>query len=332
MNERKGPGAENGQKPGRGRKPKNGRKSKSGQKPMSGIDGTHEMYDDISGSGGRFSKVTAGPARSAGAKPMSWLNLYRLLIRTSIKSRMQYKFNFVLGTVLAALIQISEFLMIAIVLDKFGVIQGWSVYEIGYLFAVMTLSRTLYRTFAEEVHHLEKYLVGGELDQLLTRPMPVLLALMPQNFRLMPGELLQGGFILCWSLGAMTHSGQVGWIAVPFTLFIIVTGAVILFSIGLATATLGFWTTRISELQNFTEDAAQTAARYPLTLYPKWMSSLFLFVIPVGFVNYVPSLYILRGEWGPWILAATAGAAAVCLAASLRFWLFGITKYQSTGS
>ena len=125
MNERKGPGAENGQKPGRGRKPKNGRKSKSGQKPMSGIDGTHEMYDDISGSGGRFSKVTAGPARSAGAKPMSWLNLYRLLIRTSIKSRMQYKFNFVLGTVLAALIQISEFLMIAIVLDKFGVIQGW---------------------------------------------------------------------------------------------------------------------------------------------------------------------------------------------------------------
>lgn len=289
MNERKGPGAENGQKPGGGRKPKNGRKSKSGQKPKSrqkpksGIDGTHEMYDDISGSGGRFSKVTVGLARSACAKPTSWLNLYRLLIRTSIKSRMQYKFNFVLGTVLAALIQISEFLMIAIVLDKFGVIQGWSVYEIGYLFAVMTLSRTLYRTFAEEVHHLEKYLVGGELDQLLTRPMPVLLALMPQNFRLMPGELLQGGFILCWSLGAMMHSGQV-------------------------------------------------AARYPLTLYPKWMSSLFLFVIPVGFVNYVPSLYILRGEWGPWILAATAGAAAICLAASLRFWLFGITKYQSTGS
>ncbi|MCM3700114.1 ABC transporter permease [Paenibacillus macerans] len=265
-------------------------------------------------------------------KPTSWLNLYRLLIRTSIKSRMQYKLNFLLGTVLAALIQISEFLMVAIVLDKFGAIQGWSVYEIGYLFAVMTLSKTLYRTFADEVHHLEKYLVGGELDQLLTRPMPVLLALMPQNFRLMPGELLQGGFILCWSLGAMMHSGQVGWTAVPFTLFIIVTGAVILFSIGLATATLGFWTTRISELQNFTEDAAHTAARYPLTLYPKWMSSLFLFVIPVGFVNYVPSLYILRGEWGPWILAATAGAAAVCLAASLRFWQFGITKYQSTGS
>ncbi|MGG6312620.1 ABC transporter permease [Paenibacillus macerans] len=266
------------------------------------------------------------------AKLRSWLRLYRLLIRTSVKSRMQYKFNFMLGSVLAALIQISEFLMVAIVLDRFGAIQGWSVYEIGYLFAVMTLSKTLYRTFADEVHHLERYLVGGDLDQLLTRPLPVLLALMPQNFRLMLGEVLQGGFILCWSLGAMILSGQVGWSAAVWTPFVILTGAAILFSIGLATATLGFWTTRITELQNITEDAARTAAQYPLTLYPKWMSSLLLFAIPVGFVNYVPSLFILRGEIGPWILAATAGVAVICLAASLRFWRFGITKYQSTGS
>lgn len=262
----------------------------------------------------------------------SWISLYGLLIRTSIKSRMQYKFNFFLASILAALIQISEFLMVAIVLQKFGAVQGWSIYEIGYLFAVMTLSKTLYRTFADEVHHLEKYLVSGELDQLLTRPMPVLLALLPQKFRIMLGEVLLGGFLLIWSLGGMMSSGQVDWTAVPQTLFIIVTGAVILFSIGLATATIGFWTTRINELQTITEDAARTAAQYPLSLYPRWMSSLLLILVPVGFVNYVPSLYILRGELGSWVLAATAIVALICLALSLRFWRFGITKYQSAGS
>lgn len=262
----------------------------------------------------------------------SWVSLYSLLIRTSIKSRMQYKFNFIFASFLAAFIQISEFLMVAIVLHKFGAIQGWSMYEIGYLVAVMTLSKTLYRSFANEVHHLEKYLVNGELDQLLTRPMPVLLALMPQNFRIMLGEVLQGGFLLVWSLGGMIAGGQTGWTAIPQTLFIICTGAVILFSIGLATATCGFWTTRISELQTITEDAAGTAARYPLTLYPKWMSGILLFALPVGFVNYVPSLYILRGELGAWVFAATTAAAVICLALSLRFWKFGITKYQSAGS
>lgn len=262
----------------------------------------------------------------------SMVSLYGLLIRTSIKSRMQYKFNFILASFLAALIQISEFLMVAIVLHKFGAIQGWSMYEVAYLFAVMTLSKTVYRTFADEVHHLEKYLVTGELDQLLTRPMPVLLALMPQNFRIMLGEVLQGGFLLAWSLGGMMGNGQAGWIAVPQTLFIICTGAVILFSIGLATATCGFWTTRISELQTITEDAAGTAVRYPLSLYPKWMSTILLVIVPVGFVNYVPSLYILRGELGPWVFVATTVAAGICLALSLRFWKFGMTKYQSAGS
>ncbi|MNP59835.1 hypothetical protein D3C76_1548630 [compost metagenome] len=62
------------------------------------------------------------------------------------------------------------------------------------------------------------------------------------------------------------------------------------------------------------------------------MSGILLTVIPVGFVNYIPSLYLLRGQGGAWVLAAIAAVAALCLAASLRFWKYGITKYQSTGS
>ncbi|MEK8132312.1 ABC-2 family transporter protein [Paenibacillus filicis] len=260
------------------------------------------------------------------------MRLYVLLIRASIRSRMQYKFNFVLSSMLVALIQVSEFLMLAIIMNKFGAMRGWSLYEVGYLYAVMTLAKALYRTFANEVHNLEKYLVGGELDQLLTRPVPILFALFTQNFRLLPGEFIQGSFVVGWALHGMVRSGQIGWIAIPYTLLAILTGAVILFSIGLATATLGFWMTRITELQNFTEDAARTAAQYPLVLYPGWMKSMLLFVIPVGFVSYVPSLFILRGEYGGWLLAVTGAAALLCLGASLQFWRYGLTKYQSTGS
>lgn len=265
-------------------------------------------------------------------KAKAWISLYILLIRTSVRSRMQYKLNFVLGTLLAALIQISEFLMVAIVLYKFGAVKGWSLYEIGYLYAVMMLAKTLYRSFADEVHHLENYLVNGELDALLIRPLPVLLTLIPQSFRVMLGEVLQGGFVLAWSLHGLMQSGQIGWFSIPLTLFVIANGAVILFAIGLATATFGFWTTRIGELQNITEDAARTAAQYPLTLYPKWMAGLLLTLVPVGLVGYVPSLYVLRGELGIWIIPFIFAAAVVCLLLSLRFWKLGLSKYQSTGS
>ncbi|CAM4169746.1 ABC transporter permease [Saccharibacillus endophyticus] len=262
----------------------------------------------------------------------NYIKLYLILIRTSVRSRMQYRFNFAFGTVLAAIIQLSEFLMIAIVLAKFGAVRGWTMHEVGYLFAVMTLAKTLYRTFGNEVHNLERYLVEGELDQLLTKPLPVLLSLLPRGFRIMFGEVIQGGAILAWSLGQMLHSGQISWWAIPQTIFAIVTGGVVLFAIGMATATCGFWTTRISMLQNMTEDAAQTAARYPLTLYPGWMSGLLLTAIPVGLVGYLPALYILRGELGLWVFPVLAAASCLVVLLALRFWKFGISKYQSTGS
>ncbi|WNQ11912.1 ABC-2 family transporter protein [Paenibacillus aurantius] len=263
---------------------------------------------------------------------MSVLRMYALLVRASVKSRMQYRFNFFFTSLMAAVINAVEFLMVAVVLVKFGDIQGWSVYEVGYLYAVLTLSKTVYRTLASDVHHLEKYLVTGDLDRLLIRPVPILLALMSQNFRIMLGELLQGGFILAVCLRHLMLEGQLGWASLPLTLLIIVMGSVILFSIGLATASVGFWITRISELQTFTEDASRNACQYPLTLYPGWLKFMLLSVVPVGFANYIPALYVLRGELGPWILAATAGAAGLCYFLSRRLWSLGLSRYQSTGS
>ncbi|MBP1992413.1 ABC transporter permease [Paenibacillus eucommiae] len=263
---------------------------------------------------------------------MSTLKLYGLLVRASIRSRMQYKFNFVFSTLMAACVSAAEILMVAFVLMKFGHVKDWSFYEVGYLYAVIMLSKAIYRTFASDVHHLEKYLVSGDLDALLIRPIPLLLALMTQNVRLLVAEFGQGILILFISMRALISSGQIDWVAIPQTLLIVLSGSVILFSIGLATSAIGFWTTRVEELQTLTEDAARTAAQYPLVLYPKWMSTVLLVLIPVGFVNYIPSLFILRNEYGSWLLLSVVGVAAVCCMLALLFWRIGISRYQSTGS
>ncbi|MEO3946544.1 ABC-2 family transporter protein [Gorillibacterium sp. CAU 1737] len=263
---------------------------------------------------------------------MNLVRLYVMLIRASIRSRMQYRFNFWLSTLLATLVNVSEFLMVAVVLVRFDGIQGWSLYEVGYLYAVISLSKVIYRSFANDVHNLDRYLVNGELDQLLTRPLPLLLALMSQNFRIMLGETIQGGGILAVCLVMLLQQGQVGWIAIPLTLWIILTGAMILFAIGLTTSTFGFWLTKVEVLQTLTEDAARSAAQYPLTLYPGWLRSIFFTFIPVAFANYVPSLYVLRHEYGPWLLVATTAVALLCLAGVLAFWRVGASRYQSTGS
>ncbi|WP_010274972.1 ABC transporter permease [Paenibacillus senegalensis] len=263
---------------------------------------------------------------------MNELKLYGLLIRASIRSRMQYKFNFIFSSLMALVINVMEFLLIAIILNRFGDIKGWGLLEIGYLYSAIILSRALYRTVASDVHHIERYLVNGEMDQLLTRPIPVLLALMSQNFNILAAEFFQGIIIMTICINGLMAAGQMTWFDVPLTLLMIVCGGFILFTIGLITSTVGFWITRIRDLQNITEDAARNAAQYPISLYPKWMQLILLTVLPVGLVNYVPTLYIIRGEMGPWVIGLVLIFTAGFLWVGLRFWRVGISRYQSTGN
>ncbi|MFC4775597.1 ABC transporter permease [Paenibacillus sp. GCM10023252] len=263
---------------------------------------------------------------------MNGLRMYGLLVRASFRSRMQYKFNFWFSTLMAALINALEFIMLAAILWKFGSLKGWSLAEAGYLYALLTLSKALYRTLASDVHHLEKYLLSGDLDSLLVRPVPVLMTLMTQNFSVRIGEFVQGTAILAYCIRVLIDSGQVEWTVVPLSLFVILSGALLLFAIGLLTAALGFWFTRIEQLQNITEDAARTAAGYPLTIYPRWLQGVLIGIIPVAFANYMPSLYILRHETGPWMLGLSAAVGGAVMGIALLVWRLGLTRYQSTGS
>ncbi|NOV00382.1 hypothetical protein GC097_10180 [Paenibacillus sp. LMG 31457] len=260
------------------------------------------------------------------------VKLFMLLIKASMRSRMQYKFNFLFSTAMASCVHISEFLMVALVMMRFGNIKGWTLYEVCYLYGVIMISKAIYRTLASDVHHLEKYLVSGDLDALLIRPVPVLLALMTQNSRVLFAEIGQGLILLAIAMKALMSTGQIGWSAVPLTVLMIGSGAVILFAIGLATAASGFWLTRIEYLQNMTEDATHTAARYPLSLYPKWLQGALLVLVPVGFVNYIPALYVLRHQGGAWMLLGTIAVSCAALWLAMRFWKTGLSRYQSTGS
>lgn len=263
---------------------------------------------------------------------MNTIKLYGLLVRASIRARMQYKFNFIFSSFMILIINVMEFLLIAIILTRFGDIKGWGLLEIGYLYSAIVLSRALYRTLASDVHHIERYLVNGEMDQLLIRPIPVLLALMSQNFNILASDFVQGIVIMSICINGLLATGQITWVSIPLTILVVVCGGLILFTIGLITSTVGFWIIRIRDLQNITEDASRNAAQYPLSLYPKWMQFILLTVLPVGLVNYVPALYIIRGEAGAWVIGLVVLFAAGFLWVGLAFWRIGISRYQSTGN
>jgi ABC-2 type transport system permease protein len=259
--------------------------------------------------------------------------LYRKLLAASIRAQMQYKLNFTATAVTTAILSSIDFLILSAILHRFDHVKGWNLYEVGILYGLASIAVSLYRMLAPEIHDFERYIVFGELDQLLTRPVSPLLLLLTRNLELSRiGGVVQGLFILIVSLGGLAGQGRVTWLLLAYLPIALLTGLMIFFAIGLATATTAFWTGQLKELQTFTIFAPATAANFPISLYPGWLKLLFYSVVPVAFLNYVPMLFLLDkgGAW-PLLLVAPLVGGVFCWL-SIRFWQFGIRHYHSTGS
>lgn len=73
-------------------------------------------------------------------------------------------------------------------------------------------------------------------------------------------------------------------------------------------------------------------ARYPIEIFGDEIKNLLLFVIPFGLVIYYPVKYLYLGV-NMWGLAAGVVVVTVLLnVIAYRFWLFGLSRYESTGS
>lgn len=258
--------------------------------------------------------------------------MYWTLLVASVRARMQYKVDFLLTSIATGMVMVADYLLLAAILLKFKDIRGWTIEEVGLLYGMSTMSLGLYRMFAVEIHDFDKYVVQGEFDSLLIRPVSPLVLLLTRNLDLgRIGSIAQGGMIMAWSFTQLPWEETV-WPALLYLPVALATGFLIALSLGLFTATLSFWVGRIKDFQAFTLYAPFTAANFPLAVYPGWLKSIFFTVLPVGFITYLPATFLLQKGSGAWILWASPLFSLAFFGLALMFWRFGIRHYCSTGS
>jgi ABC-2 type transport system permease protein len=268
---------------------------------------------------------------------MHTLTLYWRLIGVQMRSQMQYRTSFMLETLSTAVIVAVEFGSIALVLNRFGGIQGWSLAEVAFLYGIgetaFGFMDLFFAGFDPPV--FGQQVRRGTFDQLLLRPINITVQIMGSELTLRRlGKIVLGLAIFAFALQA----NSIVWTAakiiylplVLFSLFLFFGG---LFIIG---ATITFWTVDSIEVMNILTYGSSFTIDYPMTIYPDWIRRFFTFVVPVIFLSYYPSLYFLdRPElattppFAPF-LSPVVGLGLLLLA--LRFWHFGIRHYQSTGS
>lgn len=257
------------------------------------------------------------------------MQLYFRLLGAGLRSRLQYKFDFLVTTILYGLITAIDFLTVAAILFKYKQVGGWNVYEVALLSGLASSSNGLFRVFGSEVTLFERYLVTGEFDNLLTRPWPTLAMLLSRNFDIgRIGAFLQGLVLMVVGLRGV---GAPWWLW-AYCFVVPLAGCLVIGSLYLAVATAGFWITRIDELQNFAVNAPMAAAMYPQEIFPRALRWLFLSLLPIAAIGYVPLQSALGKGGSPLGLLVPFLAAALSVTVTLRLWRWGERHYQSSGS
>lgn len=259
--------------------------------------------------------------------------LYFKLVSASLRAQMQYKVDFLVSLSFQAALQAVDFALLAAIMLRFPEIAGWNIYEVGLLYGTASIALSLYRTIAPELHDFDRYIVQGTFDSLLIRPWPTLMVLLSRNLDLQRlGGALQGALIFGISARRLAAEGAIGSMEIWIMAALALVGTLIPFSLALITASCAFWFGRSADLQTFTMFAPITASQYPLTIYPGWLRTLLLSILPVGFINYIPIRFLLGkgGSW--WSLAASPVAAAAAFLVAYSFWSLGHRHYHSAGS
>jgi ABC-2 type transport system permease protein len=73
-----------------------------------------------------------------------------------------------------------------------------------------------------------------------------------------------------------------------------------------------------------------------MSIYTRWFRRFFTFIVPLAFVNYFPSLYLMDKPdplgLSPVFQLVAPLVGPLFLALSLLFWRIGVQHYQSTGT
>lgn len=266
----------------------------------------------------------------------SELALYPKLVGARVRSQLQYRVSFVLYALGAFILTTADFFAIWVIFQHIPALEGWTLAEVGFFYGTSYVSFKVTDMVVGHLDLLPQLIMSGDFDTLLVRPLGSLFQIITTDFALRHiGGISQGVLVLGFALSHVAIDWDAGRVAMFAVM--LVSGGVIFGSIWIIGASSVFWTlgSGLEVLNTFTYGGNAFTA-YPLNIYGGWLRRILAYVVPLGFVNYFPALYILGREdplGSPEVLRFLSPAVAVLIALVARFaWGMGVRRYRSTGN
>jgi ABC-2 type transport system permease protein len=213
-------------------------------------------------------------------------------------------------------------------LQRTGGLGNYSQTQALFIYLSFNLIDTLSQLLFREVYRLREYILKGNLDFVLLKPVHPFSKILfggTDGLDLIIAILL---LLLIMFLGQSIFSANLlTWSAY---LFLIFSSLVLATSFHILVIILGILTNSFTNIVLIYRDLS-SMFRIPLNLYPEPLRILFTFVLPLGVMLSFPADAFF-GLLAPNTLIITCLASLTLLICANLGWQYTIRHYQSTGS
>ncbi len=260
---------------------------------------------------------------------------YRTLAGAKLRSDWQYRTGFFALLAASLLVTAMDFAGIAVVFTQTPALGEWSLTQVAFLYGVSGICFRMADFVVGSVERIAPKVRDGSFDQLLIRPVNVLVNLTASEFSFRRiGAVLQAATVF----GIAAVVADVTWTPgkALLVLVMLVSGTVIAMATWVMTASISFWAVRTEEIANTFTYGGSLVTSYPLHIFEQWLRVLLTYVVPLVFVNYLPTLYLLDAP-SPlgipaWLRFASPLVAIGTTLVARIVWRRGLRHYKSTGS
>jgi len=266
---------------------------------------------------------------------MKALKLYFKLIKISMQSRLQYRGDFFAGIVSVIILNSVSLGLISILVRKFNNLNGWSIWELFFLYSLWVLGHSLYSLFFWHFNTMEEYIIQGTFDQFLIRPISPMLQFLGREIQYMGiGDVIVGivGLTLAY-INLDLSWGIEKWILLILFIF---SGTLIETSISWIIASCAFWTGRSLAAFSLFLRLNVLIQQYPIEIFGKWFRVAVTSVIPIAFINYYPSLLLLDKKQSlgklSFLTMSSPLVSLVLFGLAILVWRKAIKSYTSSGN
>jgi ABC-2 type transport system permease protein len=261
--------------------------------------------------------------------------MYALLAWTWVRAAAQYPVSMVMLSLATAVVTALDLAAIMLMFAHAPRIAGFTAPEVLFLYGTAGLSFALADIILGTAERLGQHVRQGTLDAMLVRPVSPLIQIATEDFsprRI--GKLIPTVAVLVVVVPRL----DVNWTPLRVALLptMIIAGVAIFGAFWVLTAAVQFVVIDGHGATKAVTYGGGFLTQYPLSIFAQDAVRALTFVIPLAFVNWQPSLYIL-GRPDPLGLptafrfASPVVAALMCAVADVA-WRSGLRHYRSTGS